>query len=115
MAAIEMVSIARKIGHAAAGEHAGSGVIAAKQADADVAAAANDYKGGDADRDEAGRCGRDGCFAGVQLMAGARRKARELAMQMLYQSDLGKQTAAEVRRVFWQSRTDDEGSPDGRS
>ena len=42
-------------------------------------------------------------------MAGARRKARELAMQMLYQSDLGKQTAAEVRRVFWQSRTDDEG------
>ena len=30
-------------------------------------------------------------------------------MQMLYQSDLGKQTAAEVRRVFWQSRTDDEG------
>ena len=42
-------------------------------------------------------------------MAGARRKSRELAMQMLYQSDLGKQTAAEVRRVFWHSRTDDEG------
>jgi N utilization substance protein B len=42
-------------------------------------------------------------------MAGARRKARELAMQMLYQSDMGKQTAAEVRRVFWQSRTDDDG------
>ena len=41
---------------------------------------------------------------------GARRKARELAMQMLYQSDLGKQTAAEVRRVFWQSRTDDDGA-----
>lgn len=32
-------------------------------------------------------------------------------MQMLYQSDLGKQTAAEVRRVFWKSRTDDEGNP----
>ncbi len=31
-------------------------------------------------------------------------------MQMLYQSDLGKQTAAEVRRVFWKSRTDDEGA-----
>ena len=42
-------------------------------------------------------------------MAGGRRKARELAMQMLYQSDLGKQTAAEVRRVFWTSRTDDDG------
>lgn len=44
-------------------------------------------------------------------MTGTRRKARELAMQMLYQSDLGKQTANEVRRVFWKSRTDDEGSP----
>lgn len=43
-------------------------------------------------------------------MAGGRRKSRELAMQMLYQSDLGKQTAAEVRRVFWKSRTDDEGA-----
>lgn len=41
---------------------------------------------------------------------GQRRKARELAMQMLYQSDLGKQTAAEVRRVFWKSRQDDEGN-----
>lgn len=42
-------------------------------------------------------------------MTGTRRKARELAMQMLYQSDLGKQTANEVRRVFWKSRTDDDG------
>lgn len=42
---------------------------------------------------------------------GQRRKSRELAMQMLYQSDLGKQTAQEVRRVFWQSRLDDEGNP----
>jgi len=42
---------------------------------------------------------------------GQRRKSRELAMQMLYQSDLGKQTAAEVRRVFWKSRQDDEGNP----
>lgn len=44
-------------------------------------------------------------------MTGTRRKAREMAMQMLYQSDLGKQTANEVRRVFWKSRTDDEGAP----
>ncbi len=44
-------------------------------------------------------------------MAGTRRKARELAMQMLYQSDLGKQTANEVKRVFWKSRTDDDGRP----
>ncbi len=42
-------------------------------------------------------------------MSGTRRKAREMAMQMLYQSDLGKQTANEVRRVFWKSRTDDDG------
>lgn len=42
---------------------------------------------------------------------GQRRKSRELAMQMLYQSDLGKQTANEVRRVFWKSRADDEGNP----
>jgi N utilization substance protein B len=42
---------------------------------------------------------------------GQRRKSRELAMQMLYQSDLGKQTANEVRRVFWKSRQDDEGNP----
>lgn len=39
-AAIEMVSIARKLGHAAA--HAGSGVTAATQADADVAAASQE-------------------------------------------------------------------------
>ena len=44
-------------------------------------------------------------------MSGTRRKAREMAMQMLYQSDLGKQTANEVRRVFWKSRTDDDGQP----
>ncbi len=42
---------------------------------------------------------------------GQRRKARELAMQMLYQSDLGKQTANEVRQLFWKSRLDDEGNP----
>jgi N utilization substance protein B len=35
---------------------------------------------------------------------GKRRKARELAMQMLFQADVGKQTADEVRKVFWQAR-----------
>ncbi|HVC91836.1 MAG TPA: transcription antitermination factor NusB [Acidobacteriaceae bacterium] len=33
-----------------------------------------------------------------------RRKSREIAMQMLFQADLGKQHADEVRRTFWQAR-----------
>jgi N utilization substance protein B len=37
---------------------------------------------------------------------GTRRKSRELAMQMLFQGDLGKQTAEEVRGLFWPSRDD---------
>ena len=37
---------------------------------------------------------------------GTRRKSRELAMQMLFQGDLGKQTPDEVRTLFWQSRDD---------
>ena len=37
---------------------------------------------------------------------GTRRKSRELAMQMLFQGDLGKQTPDEVRRLFWTSRDD---------
>lgn len=41
-AAIEMVSIARKLGHSAAGDHAGSGTAAAKQAELDVAAASQE-------------------------------------------------------------------------
>ncbi len=40
---------------------------------------------------------------------GNRRKARELAMQMLFQADLGKQQPDEVRRLFWKSRADDDG------
>ena len=32
---------------------------------------------------------------------GTRRKSRELALQMLFQSDMGKQDAAQVRRTFW--------------
>ena len=37
---------------------------------------------------------------------GTRRKSRELTMQMLFQGDLGKQTAAEVSTLFWPSRDD---------
>jgi N utilization substance protein B len=35
---------------------------------------------------------------------GKRRKSRELVMQMLFQSDLGRQNADEVQRTFWQAR-----------
>ncbi len=35
---------------------------------------------------------------------GTRRKSREMAMQMLFQGDLGKQTPDEVRKLFWPSR-----------
>jgi N utilization substance protein B len=37
---------------------------------------------------------------------GTRRKSRELVLQMLFQADLGKQGADEVRRVFWNERKD---------
>ncbi len=36
--------------------------------------------------------------------AGKRRKSRELAMQMLFQGDVGKQTPEQVRRSFWDAR-----------
>ena len=35
---------------------------------------------------------------------GTRRKSRELAMQMLFQADVGKQTADQVRVTFWEAR-----------
>ena len=35
-----------------------------------------------------------------------RRKSRELALQMLFQSDMGKQDRDEVRRTFWSERED---------
>jgi transcription antitermination protein NusB len=35
---------------------------------------------------------------------GTRRKSRELALQMLYQSDLGGQAADDVRQSFWKGR-----------
>ena len=37
---------------------------------------------------------------------GTRRKSRELAMQMLFQGDLGKHTPEQVEKLFWESRDD---------
>lgn len=37
---------------------------------------------------------------------GTRRKSRELVLQMLFQGDLGKQSPAEVSKLFWASVTD---------
>jgi transcription antitermination protein NusB len=39
-----------------------------------------------------------------RLNMGTRRKSRELVLQMLFQSDMGKQAADEVRRTFWSER-----------
>jgi transcription antitermination protein NusB len=47
------------------------------------------------------------------MKMGTRRKSRELALQMLFQSDMGKQTPDEVRRTFWQERKDMEESVRG--
>ena len=46
------------------------------------------------------------------MTAGARRKSRELAMQMLFQADIGKQTPEQVRATFWKSS--DEVEPEVR-
>lgn len=35
---------------------------------------------------------------------GTRRKSRELAMQMLFQADIGKHTPDQVRKTFWSAR-----------
>ena len=35
---------------------------------------------------------------------GKRRKSRELAMQMLFQADVGKHTPDQVQKTFWGSR-----------
>ncbi|MGA2561663.1 MAG: transcription antitermination factor NusB [Terracidiphilus sp.] len=40
------------------------------------------------------------------MSAGARRKSRELAMQMLFQADMGKQTPDQVRATFWKAGDD---------
>jgi transcription antitermination protein NusB len=46
-------------------------------------------------------------------VTGKRRKGRELAMQMLFQADMGKQNPDEVRKTFWKAR--DEVDPGTRS
>ena len=43
---------------------------------------------------------------------GKRRKGRELAMQMLFQSDMGKQAPEQVKKTFWDAR--DEVDADAR-
>jgi N utilization substance protein B len=35
---------------------------------------------------------------------GTRRKSRELVLQMLFQADMGRQSADDVRRTFWKER-----------
>ena len=37
---------------------------------------------------------------------GTRRKSRELALQMLFQADMGKQNPEQVRQTFWRERDD---------
>jgi len=37
-------------------------------------------------------------------LVGKRRKSRELAMQMLFQGDVGRQNPDDVRKTFWQAR-----------
>jgi N utilization substance protein B len=40
------------------------------------------------------------------VTASTRRKSRELAMQMLFQADIGKQSPEEVRATFWKAGDD---------
>ena len=40
------------------------------------------------------------------MTAGTRRKSRELAMQMLFQADVGKQSPEQVRTTFWKAAGD---------
>lgn len=46
-------------------------------------------------------------------LVGKRRKSRELAMQMLFQGDVGRQTPDEVRKTFWQARDEMDDSTRG--
>ena len=46
------------------------------------------------------------------MTTGTRRKSRELAMQMLYQADVGKQTPEQVGATFWKAA--DEVEPEVR-
>jgi len=42
----------------------------------------------------------------MAVKSGKRRKSRELALQMLFQSDMGKQNADHVRKTFWGERSE---------
>jgi N utilization substance protein B len=46
-------------------------------------------------------------------LVGKRRKSRELAMQMLFQGDVGRQNPDEVRKTFWQAREEVDDSTRG--
>lgn len=41
----------------------------------------------------------------MAVKAGKRRKSRELALQMLFQSDMGKQSEEQVKKTFWAERS----------
>ncbi|MGD0832437.1 MAG: transcription antitermination factor NusB [Terracidiphilus sp.] len=51
-------------------------------------------------------------MTGGQHHSSGRRKSRELAMQMLFQADIGKQTPEQVRATFWKAA--DEVEPEVR-
>jgi N utilization substance protein B len=42
----------------------------------------------------------------MSTSSGTRRKSRELAMQMLFQGDIGKQTPEQVQKTFWKAGED---------
>jgi N utilization substance protein B len=42
----------------------------------------------------------------MSAKSGTRRKSRELALQMLFQHDMGRQEPEQVRGTFWSERTD---------
>jgi N utilization substance protein B len=44
---------------------------------------------------------------------GTRRKSREMVLQMLFQTDMGKQTPDQVRKTFWAERKDVDDSTRG--
>ncbi|MGC2637183.1 MAG: transcription antitermination factor NusB [Acidobacteriaceae bacterium] len=46
-------------------------------------------------------------------LVGKRRKSRELAMQMLFQADVGRQNPDEVRKTFWAAREEVDASTRG--
>jgi N utilization substance protein B len=47
------------------------------------------------------------------VKVGKRRKSRELALQMLFQSDMGKQSEEQVRKTFWNERSNVDDSTRG--